>query len=79
MTILDPAKLVFLLIGLAAWWFAVPQLSRMVTGSDGSASPERSRRRACVVSAAQHLALPAPVRTGYRIVGKMSVLVNAVK
>ena len=55
---LDPAKLVFLLIGLAAWWFAVPQLSRMVTGSDGSASPERSRRRACVVSAAQHLASP---------------------
>jgi AcrR family transcriptional regulator len=55
---LDPAKLVFLLIGLAAWWFAVPQLSRMVTGSDGSASTERSLRRACVVSAAQHLASP---------------------
>ena len=55
---LDPAKLVFLLIGLAAWWFAVPQLSRMVTGSDGSATTERSRRRATVVSAAQHLALP---------------------
>ncbi len=57
---LDPAKLVFLLIGLAAWWFAVPQLSRMVTGSDGSNSKERSRRRACVVSAAQHLASPRP-------------------
>ena len=55
---LDPAKLVFLLIGLAAWWFAVPQLSRMVTGSDGNAAKERSRRRACVVSAAQQLASP---------------------
>ena len=30
------------MIGLAAWWFAVPQLSRMVTGSDGSASTERT-------------------------------------
>lgn len=57
---LDPAKLVFLLIGLAAWWFAVPQLSRMVTGSDGSGSTERSLRRACVVRAAQHLASPHP-------------------
>jgi len=57
---IDPAKLVFLLIGLAAWWFAVPQLSRMVTGSDGNASTERNRRRACVVSAAKHLASPRP-------------------
>ncbi len=53
---LDPAKLVFLLIGLAAWWFAVPQLSRMVTGKDGTSLRERSRRRACVVSAAHQLA-----------------------
>ncbi len=57
---LNPAKLVFLLIGLAAWWFAVPQLARMVTGSDGSESMERSLRRASVVSAAQHLASPHP-------------------
>lgn len=55
---LDPAKLVFLLIGLAAWWFAVPQLARMVTGLDGNGATERNRRRACVVSAAQHLASP---------------------
>ncbi len=59
---LDPAKLVFLLIGLAAWWFAVPQLSRMVTGSSGSTPAERRLRRACVVSAAQHLASPSGVR-----------------
>ncbi len=57
---LDPAKLLFLLIGLAAWWFAVPQLARMVTGSDGSASKERRLRRACVVRAARHLASPHP-------------------
>ena len=57
---LDPAKLVFLLIGLAAWWFAVPQLARMVTGSDGKGATERRYRRACVVSAARHLALPCP-------------------
>ena len=55
---LDPAKLVFLLIGLAAWWFAVPQLSRMVTGSNGKAPTERNRRRAFVVSAAKQLASP---------------------
>ncbi len=57
---LDPAKLVFLLIGLAAWWFAVPQLARMVTGLDGNDATERDYRRACVVSAAQHLASPHP-------------------
>ncbi len=55
---LDPAKLVFLLIGLAAWWFSVPQLARMVTGLSGNGATERNRRRACVVSAAQHLASP---------------------
>ncbi len=57
---LDPAKLVFLLIGLAAWWFAVPQLACMVTGSNGNARTERNRRRASVVSAAQQLASPGP-------------------
>ncbi len=57
---LDPAKLVFLLIGLAAWWFAVPQLARMVTGSNGGTLQQRNLRRACVVRAAQHLASPHP-------------------
>jgi AcrR family transcriptional regulator len=55
---LDPAKLLFLLIALAAWWFSVPQLARMITGSDGSDPAERRHRRACVVAAAQHLASP---------------------
>jgi AcrR family transcriptional regulator len=55
---LDPAKLLFLLIALAAWWFSVPQLARMITGCDSSDPAERRHRRACVVAAAQHLASP---------------------
>jgi AcrR family transcriptional regulator len=66
---LDPAHLVFLIIALAAWWQAVPQLARMITGADSadpadpansgdSASSEHARRRASVVRAAQRLALP---------------------
>lgn len=53
---LDPAQLVFTLIGLAAWWFSVPQIAKMLTGSD--VEDDYARRRACVVRAAQHLALP---------------------
>lgn len=53
---LDPAKLLFLLIALAAWWFSVPQVARMITGLDGRDASERSQRRACVVQAAQYLA-----------------------
>ena len=55
---LEPAKLLFLLIALAAWWFAVPQLARMITGVEGSNVQELRQRRLCVVRAAQHLALP---------------------
>ena len=53
---LDPAHLVFLIIALAAWWQAVPQLARMLTGADGADPAEHTRRRACVVRA-QRLAL----------------------
>ncbi len=55
---LDPAKLLFQLIALAAWWFAVPQLARMITGFDGNDSAERRRRRISVVRAAKQLAGP---------------------
>jgi AcrR family transcriptional regulator len=55
---LDPAHLVFLLIALAAWWFSVPQLARMLTGADPDAPEERARRRAGVVEAARRLAAP---------------------
>jgi AcrR family transcriptional regulator len=55
---LDPAHLVFLIIGLAAWWFSVPQLARMLTGADDNNPAEHARRRAFVVRAAERLALP---------------------
>jgi AcrR family transcriptional regulator len=55
---LDPAHLVFLIIGLAAWWVSVPQLARMLTGADDSDPAEHARRRAFVVRAAERLALP---------------------
>lgn len=55
---LDPAYVVFLLIALAAWWFSVPQVARMLTGADASDPAELARRRACVVRAAQRLCLP---------------------
>jgi hypothetical protein len=55
---LDPAHLVFLIIGLAAWWICVPQLARMLTGADDHEPTEHARRRAFVVRAAERLALP---------------------
>ena len=56
---LDPDHLVFLIIGLAAWWFCVPQLARMTTGAEDGDTDELARRRASVVVAAQRLARPA--------------------
>jgi AcrR family transcriptional regulator len=59
---LDPTHLVFLIIALVAWWYAVPQLARMLTGADDDDPAEHARRRATVVQAAQRLALPAQSR-----------------
>lgn len=53
----DAAHLVFLVIALAAWWFAVPQIARILTGSAGDDPDERARRRAATVDAARRLAL----------------------
>lgn len=58
---IDPDHMVFLIIGLAAWWISAPQLARMVTGADDSDPAEHARRRASVVRAAQRLALSRPV------------------
>lgn len=52
---LDPAHLMFLLIGLASAWFSVPQLARMMTGADNDTPGEIARRRAGVVTAARLL------------------------
>jgi AcrR family transcriptional regulator len=54
---LDPEHLVFMLIGLSAWWFSVPNLARMLTGADDDLT-EHARRRASVVRAAQRLSRP---------------------
>jgi hypothetical protein len=53
---IDPEHLVFMIIGLAAWWAAAPQLARMLTGTDDPA--EHARRRASVIRAAERLARP---------------------
>ena len=55
---LDPEHLVFMIIGLAAWWAAAPQVARMLTGADDSDPAEHARRRASVVRAAERLARP---------------------
>ena len=54
----DPEHLVFMIIGLSAWWASAPQLARMLTGADDSDPAEHARRRASVVQAAERLARP---------------------
>ncbi|MFE9426384.1 TetR family transcriptional regulator [Kitasatospora sp. NPDC006697] len=58
---LDPGHLVFMIIALSAWWFAVPQVARMLAGegSGGSAEEQVAERRRAVVTAARRLARPA--------------------
>lgn len=51
---IDADHLTFLVLALAGWWSAVPQVARMLTGADDR--PERVRRRASVVEAARRLA-----------------------
>jgi AcrR family transcriptional regulator len=53
-----PEHLVFMIIGLAAWWAAAPQVARMLTGADDSDPAEHARRRASVIRAAERLARP---------------------
>ncbi|SJM69087.1 TetR family transcriptional regulator [Gulosibacter sp. 10] len=53
---LDADHLMFLVLALAGWWTAVPQVARMITGAESEA--EHARRRASVVAAARRLAEP---------------------
>ena len=70
---LDPEHLVFMIIGLAAWWVAAPQLARMLTGRrrqrPGRARPpprqRRPRRRAPGPPAPLTYGGPAPERRRY--------------
>lgn len=50
---LDADHLAFLILALAGWWSAVPQVARMFTGRDDE--EEHLRRRASVVEAARRL------------------------
>ena len=52
---IDAGHLMFMIIGLAAWWFSVPQLATMLTGAEADSAGERAKRRAVVVEAAQRL------------------------
>lgn len=53
-TAIDADHLTFLVLALAGWWSAVPQVARMLAGPDDEA--ERARRRASVSEAARRLA-----------------------
>ena len=52
----DADHLIFLVLALAGWWSAVPQVARMITG--GETEAEHERRRASVVAAARRISRP---------------------
>lgn len=51
---IDAADLVFMVLALAAWWAAAPQVARMVTGA-ADEQGARARRRASVAEAARRM------------------------
>lgn len=61
---LDADHLTFLVLSLAGWWSAVPQVARMITGPDSEA--DHARRRASVVTAARRLGRPSRRPDGSR-------------
>ena len=56
---IDPDLLYFMLLSLAAYWAAMPQVARMITAHHAGRD-EKARRRAAVVDAARRLVSPAP-------------------
>ena len=56
---LDPRDLVMIVIGLAAWPSAVPEVTRMIEGGDPGSAQSRARRRASVVEATRRIATAA--------------------
>lgn len=50
-----PDVLNFLLLAVAGYWAAMPQVARMITGSSANDADETARRRASVVKAALRL------------------------
>jgi AcrR family transcriptional regulator len=59
----DARHLLFLTLAMADWWFAVPQMARMITGTTADTKREYARRRAAVVEAARRIAQPSPARS----------------
>ncbi|MCO5970331.1 TetR family transcriptional regulator [Actinoallomurus soli] len=57
---IPPGDLLFLLITIAAWWSAVPQITRMTERGSTTAEEALNRRRASAVRAAELLALKHP-------------------
>ena len=53
-----PDVLQFLLLSLAGYWAALPQVARMITGTTAATGDEHARRRAAVVMAARRLGNP---------------------
>ncbi len=57
---IPPGDLLFLLIAIAAWWSAVPQIARMTERGARTAAAAARRRRSSAVRAAELLALSQP-------------------
>lgn len=57
---IPPGDLLFLLIAIAAWWSAVPQIVRMTERGSRTATAATRRRRRSAVRAAELLALKTP-------------------
>lgn len=55
---IDADYAIFMVVALAAWWVAVPQLARLLTGANPDNPAERARRRAAVVRAVERIMLP---------------------
>ncbi len=53
---IEADHMTFLVLGLAGWWSAVPQVARMMARPESDA--EHARRRASVIAAARRLAHP---------------------
>jgi AcrR family transcriptional regulator len=61
----DAACLYSTILAMAHWWFALPQIARMITGSDANDPAEYHRRRAAIVDTVNRLSshtLTAPGR-----------------
>lgn len=58
---IPPDDLLFMLIGIAAWWSAVPQIVRMTERGSPTGAAAARRRRASAVRAAELLGQKRPV------------------